>query len=774
MSSRIVRRFAPAAILVASLAAPAAAQDKPVAPPPRAGVAHDFATHRRQMDAPRPLFAPVTHDQWIERHWQNMRDAFNVGPLPHELPACDRCAILDAAFVIGAGGLTRVMPLPEPPRFLVPSTPIPTGSFVIHEDGRVVVASAATKAVGCESCAAHSAKSDGTWYREVAGTVVAVTFAGDNMTAKMTARDGDTHATVTVTAHCTATKDGLVFGAITSADVVPLGDKTPKMELAELSMSLQELVDHPFSFRAKSTPEGLSVSGLKVSGFERDKKELLGLCGVYKHAKDGKIPEPKPQGAKVGRCEECRPVSGGPTSGTIEYKAVDVVRIRNVGPDGLERIGVDFSAPVSPPMAVPTAPTLAPRCVPLPTEVKPISVAFPNDAMKQMAADAFGQMMLPPATVPSTGGATLPRPQTWYGGMTLPSPKYLEHYPQYFAPDPAFPLPRELAAQEDPEGAARGAAAKSKQVGTWVREVGSKRCVLKVTADHFTLTVSEAHEIESGKTVTAHLTFTVEYHLSRDGVTAVGLVTGVDAKFDGDLPDGEAGTIVGKTGELQKLLEDMPLAATLRVYSDALVVGSVRMPTANGLMESEPTAYLNGRYRLMTEKALSPLKAVKAAPKPTYAAPPPPLPPGAYGTPIGAYGAPIGDLLPPQTVPNVPLPRTNAPLPPLPPLPAGESLPPTGIVPTLGVTVPEPLPGLSAPTAPARVMPKPKPPGAVIPVQVGEKQTYADDPNIRMQQLLYRNGEDVAPFGCQNEWRRFWFNDLAIHYGPERVHGDIR
>lgn len=45
--------------------------------------------------------------------------------------------------------------------------------------------------------------------------------------------------------------------------------------------------------------------------------------------------------------------------------------------------------------------------------------------------------------------------QTWYGGMTLPSGRYLEHYPQYFAPDPAFPLPRELASQEDPEGAIR-------------------------------------------------------------------------------------------------------------------------------------------------------------------------------------------------------------------------------------------------------------------------------------------------------------------------------
>lgn len=48
--------------------------------------------------------------------------------------------------------------------------------------------------------------------------------------------------------------------------------------------------------------------------------------------------------------------------------------------------------------------------------------------------------------------------QTWYGGLTLPSPRYLQHYPQYFAPDPAHPLPRELASQEDPEGAARRAA----------------------------------------------------------------------------------------------------------------------------------------------------------------------------------------------------------------------------------------------------------------------------------------------------------------------------
>ncbi len=49
----------------------------------------------------------------------------------------------------------------------------------------------------------------------------------------------------------------------------------------------------------------------------------------------------------------------------------------------------------------------------------------------------------------------LPGCQTFVGGMTLPSPRYLEHYPQYFAPDPSFPLPREQASMEDPDGAFR-------------------------------------------------------------------------------------------------------------------------------------------------------------------------------------------------------------------------------------------------------------------------------------------------------------------------------
>ena len=45
--------------------------------------------------------------------------------------------------------------------------------------------------------------------------------------------------------------------------------------------------------------------------------------------------------------------------------------------------------------------------------------------------------------------------QTYTGGMTLPSPHYLKHYPQYFAPDPPFPLQRERDSMLDPTGEIR-------------------------------------------------------------------------------------------------------------------------------------------------------------------------------------------------------------------------------------------------------------------------------------------------------------------------------
>ena len=42
-------------------------------------------------------------------------------------------------------------------------------------------------------------------------------------------------------------------------------------------------------------------------------------------------------------------------------------------------------------------------------------------------------------------------------GMTLPSPHYLEHPPQYFPPDPDYPLQREVNSQLNQAAAASAA-----------------------------------------------------------------------------------------------------------------------------------------------------------------------------------------------------------------------------------------------------------------------------------------------------------------------------
>jgi hypothetical protein len=49
--------------------------------------------------------------------------------------------------------------------------------------------------------------------------------------------------------------------------------------------------------------------------------------------------------------------------------------------------------------------------------------------------------------------------QTWVGGMTLPSGYYQDHRPQYFRPDPDFPLQKELATQQGYDRLAIGGAA---------------------------------------------------------------------------------------------------------------------------------------------------------------------------------------------------------------------------------------------------------------------------------------------------------------------------
>lgn len=53
------------------------------------------------------------------------------------------------------------------------------------------------------------------------------------------------------------------------------------------------------------------------------------------------------------------------------------------------------------------------------------------------------------------GVAALSGCQTYGNGLTLPSPHYLNHYPTYFPPDPAYPFQRERDGMLDPTGEIR-------------------------------------------------------------------------------------------------------------------------------------------------------------------------------------------------------------------------------------------------------------------------------------------------------------------------------
>jgi len=106
--------------------------------------------------------------------------------------------------------------------------------------------------------------------------------------------------------------------------------------------------------------------------------------------------------------------------------------------------------------ALPTAP--APRAVaPKPTRQLIIGLGF--NSTSGLTGTIEIRDLTPPAPATTKAPRLLkivgPGPQSLPAGrsvQTLPSPRYLEHYPQYFPPDPAFPLPRELATMTDPEG----------------------------------------------------------------------------------------------------------------------------------------------------------------------------------------------------------------------------------------------------------------------------------------------------------------------------------
>jgi hypothetical protein len=151
------------------------------------------------------------------------------------------------------------------------------------------------------SCAGTTAPQPctGTWYREIEGAVVSATFSGDEMKLCMTHCDEGGTICFTITADYTMTKEGLVHGVVTGADVAAKRGSNASagalcvMPLAAMAAELQKLVDCPFSFRTKTTSAGVMVSNLKIAAEGMDKQTLAMVCGMFKPAPDGKLPSPR-------------------------------------------------------------------------------------------------------------------------------------------------------------------------------------------------------------------------------------------------------------------------------------------------------------------------------------------------------------------------------------------------------------------------------------------------------------------------------------------------
>lgn len=185
----------------------------------------------------------------------------------------------------------------------------------------------------------------------------------------------------------------------------------------------------------------------------------------------------------------------------------------------------------------------------------------PADGFKLMADDAFGALL--------QQGGVLPKPE----------------------PDP---LP--VASPAKPPA----------HVGTWHRELGPMTCVVKIDAEHVTITATVSGE-ENGKKIKQGVVVTGDYHLARDGTTLVGLVTGLDAILEGDTGKlADALEAVEQVARVQKAVVGKPFAFSARAYGDALMIADVHAPRAGDADLDSASAMIAGRYTRGDAKAAEP------------------------------------------------------------------------------------------------------------------------------------------------------------------------
>lgn len=521
----------------------------------------------------------------------------------------------------------------------------------------------------------------GTWCRDLGDAVITARFTGDEMVVGMTQNADGVTVQVTITADYALTKEGLIHGVVTGIDLnaksgLAIGDSPSSQEIAESGAELQKLVDCPFSFRVKLTSAGIMVSNIKIAAEGMGKEELALACGLFKPAVDGKLPTPKTMKTRAtSRCEPPPCLPPAPLQ-VVTQPIADAV-------------------PTMPPPSVPgmviPASTAKPGCCDAPRVVsapqsawappKPANVP-PGDF--GMMADVFGQMIGGPSPL-------MPPCQVQPAAVTSVAPR----------PLPAPPMPSALTRPI---------------TGTWVREIGPLMYVITIDNDHLTIRSTASAEVAAGKVMCEGMTITADYHLMRDGTTLLGLITSADAILEGDVPPIDDLPQLGAELErVQKALTDKPLAMSVRIHGDTLVVGNVRLAEMEGEgPRAFPLAALGGRYTNTAGRPLSRPKPTKVNDLPHYR-PTTQAPPPYYPVPADVY---VPQPAPPRwnAPASYPVPYGDVPPPPYDriPAPAPGSNPAYGVPPQL-LLPPPPLPATEM-AQPEKRGKKKSPPTRAIPV----------------------------------------------------------
>lgn len=194
----------------------------------------------------------------------------------------------------------------------------------------------------------------------------------------------------------------------------------------------------------------------------------------------------------------------------------------------------------------------------------------------RMMAEVFGQMLSEPNSQHRlAGGSTL---------QTRPAPNFPQQHQMVSSPMPPMPMivsegsRRELRCVEwqlaNPQPIRDSIQVETGTIlGCWKREVGQWRCEIHITPQHITLSLHEQDRTVHGKLMNCSLRVFAEYQFSRNGVTAIGLITGVDLQVKGD-----AMNTFTNFGLLPDAFEEQPFAMNLRLQGEQLIVNQVRLP----------------------------------------------------------------------------------------------------------------------------------------------------------------------------------------------------